>query len=71
MIGFNHFRDKLDIAAQQEINIMFALQERPQTPAELSEQVAIPINRVRHLLSGLRKAHCVVRVPGTHRIMLT
>ena len=70
MARANKHTGTLSAQAQQEIDIMRALQDQPKTPAQLSEHLRLAPNRVSYLLRGLYEANCVLKVRGSHIVKL-
>jgi len=70
MSGLNQHAGGQSVQAQQELNLMFSLRERPKTPAELCNELGLPTNRVRYLLRGLYEAECIQKIPGSHSVTL-
>lgn len=66
----NQYSGATSAKAQQEIKIMCALKDRPQTPTEICEAIGLPNKRVRYLLQGLKQAQCIGKIPGSHAVRL-
>lgn len=63
--------DETMAVAKDEVTIMRALAEEPRSAMEIELTLGMPRNRVAYILTGLRAAGCVYRVPGTHLQALT
>ena len=70
MAAANQYADVTSVKARQELDAMRALKSIPMTARELSEVLGITQNRAKHIISGLQSAECIVRVPGSHSVML-
>ena len=70
MVAANQYTGATDAKAQQEIQIMYCLKDKPKTPGELCDAVGLSNKRIRYLLQGLRSARCIGKVEGSHAVKL-
>jgi hypothetical protein len=70
MSRMNQHTGTLATKAQQEIDLMLSLREKPKTPSELCVESGLAKNRVSFLLVGLYEANCIKRIPGSHIVAL-
>ena len=70
MAAANQYADVTSVKARQEIDAMQALKSLPMTARELGAVLGIPQRRAKHIIQGLCSAECIVKVPGTHAVML-